>query len=271
MTRLGILRSDGVRNNTVWNESSVAPLFHWLGLLWSTVKDHVQRRDQFSTQPTDENQDFSTQQTNENQDERKSLRRLRNNLVYECTKFYDKIDFPSTVIQLQACSRQLRKIPDHAAGCPEFGRVLADMVVILSPLTPHLAAEMWRALQVEATETNVFEHPWPVVDAGYKPNVSLVINVNYEKRLFGFEAEDCEMPDEEVLDLVFREHAKTLRKMTRGAPVLRRSVERGAEGGVAVHVFTLEGGALEEHRQRLETNKWKPKRSRKKKRESANE
>ena len=60
---------------------------------------------------------------------------------------------------------------------PLMARAIRDLILILSPFSPHICEEMWEAL---GNDKSLYKHPWPLYkeEALQKEEVEIVVQIN---------------------------------------------------------------------------------------------
>ncbi|XP_068092433.1 leucine--tRNA ligase, mitochondrial [Hyperolius riggenbachi] len=101
----------------------------------------------------------------------------RNNTVSEVTSYFtEDIVFNAAISRLMALSNTLLysslRVVQHSR---EYENALASLIIMLSPMAPHLASELWKGMgQVEHKQctqynwnTDVLHQAWPTIDSEY--------------------------------------------------------------------------------------------------------
>ncbi|XP_014674177.1 PREDICTED: probable leucine--tRNA ligase, mitochondrial [Priapulus caudatus] len=98
--------------------------------------------------------------------------------------FRQSFNLAMVVSKLQGLTGDLRKADAEVVRCGvEYERALCALVIMLAPMAPHLASELWTGIASVASGSSaydwsvgVLEQPWPEVDMHH--NLNLVIKVN---------------------------------------------------------------------------------------------
>ncbi|XP_064641468.1 probable leucine--tRNA ligase, mitochondrial isoform X2 [Lineus longissimus] len=88
------------------------------------------------------------------------------------------------ISRLQSYSNYLMKLPDYVVQRSAlFEQALCDLVIMLSPMVPMFASELWAGLssiQSKSGDYNwdvcLLDQAWPKVDAGYHINMMVTVN-----------------------------------------------------------------------------------------------
>ncbi|MCB1356036.1 MAG: class I tRNA ligase family protein, partial [Maritimibacter sp.] len=115
--------------------------------------------------------------TGEGQDDDALLREMHKT-IDAVSKGIDGFLFNTSIARLYAFTNTLAKSPAGAAAKKQAMRVMAQL---MSPMTPHLAEEIWERLGGEGLVANA---PWPVADPAMlvDDSVTLPIQVNGKRR-----------------------------------------------------------------------------------------
>lgn len=127
---------------------------------------------------------------------RKKLKEMRNEFVKEITIYFDFQLKPGRASKsLQNYIKALRKyaLVEEVISTPEFERAIADLVIMFSPLTPHVSEELWSGIahynDYLKEDSNYlldkycFEQNWPTLDNEHKYRIDLFM-YNKKKSTF---------------------------------------------------------------------------------------
>ena len=139
------------------------------------------------------------------------LRRALHRTVHDVTMGIESFGFNVAIARLYAFTNVVAKAEAGAEAKREALRKLAQL---MSPMTPHLAEEIWEMLGGEGL---VAEAPWPMADPAYlaEDKVTLPIQVNGKRRSEITVAKD--LARDEIEKLVM-EDAAVRRALDGGAP-----------------------------------------------------
>ncbi|MGI9393375.1 MAG: leucine--tRNA ligase, partial [Boseongicola sp.] len=106
------------------------------------------------------------------------LRRAMHKTIHDVTMGVDSFGFNAAIAKLYAFTNVLAKSKASRPARREAVMVLAQL---MSPMTPHLAEEVW---EMQGGEGLVANAPWPVADEAYlvEDTVTLPIQVNGKRR-----------------------------------------------------------------------------------------
>jgi leucyl-tRNA synthetase len=111
-----------------------------------------------------------------------AIRRLTHNTIAAVTEHIENFGFNSAVARIRELTNALEKLSDEL---PSAGAVLREgleaVTLMLGPMVPHLAEEMWQQLGHDETLATV---PWPIADAelARDEQVTIAVQVNGKLR-----------------------------------------------------------------------------------------
>ena len=107
-----------------------------------------------------------------------ALLREMHKTIDAVTKGIDGFLFNTSIARLYAFTNTLAKSPAGAATKAQAMKVMAQL---MSPMTPHLAEEIWQCLGGDGLVANA---PWPVADPAMlvDDTITLAIQVNGKRR-----------------------------------------------------------------------------------------
>ncbi|SHH44157.1 leucine--tRNA ligase [Cognatishimia maritima] len=129
------------------------------------------------------------------------LLREMNKAIRDVTLGVESFGFNASIAKLYGFTNTLAKSKAGAAAKKEAAKVLAQL---MSPMTPHLAEDIWQMLGGEGL---IVDAPWPVADEAMliEANVTLPIQINGKRRAEISVPKD--MPKEEVEKLALAHEA----------------------------------------------------------------
>ncbi len=157
-----------------WSDAGVEGALRFLKRLWRTVYEHLQTNDEAQA-PVQQAALSPPQQA------------LRSKLHQTIQKVSDDMGRRYTFnTAIAACMELLNELGKFAADNDPHGRAvvreaLDAIVLMLSPIVPHITHELWQAL---GHTDSVLDAPWPSVDetALVRDTVTLVVQVNGKLR-----------------------------------------------------------------------------------------
>lgn len=177
MTRLLILADVAPFTHRNWDKSTFPGIINWQRRLWLTVQQFRQARAANLPKPPD----LDKQEA--------SLWDSRNFYTRHATFSYFVSHQLSTAIRkMQGLTNDLRRHSEGTmAHSGEFERALAVQVIMLAPMAPHFASELWAGMQsapgrIEKVKGEidwskpVLQQTWPVVDSSYFLSFECAVN-----------------------------------------------------------------------------------------------
>jgi len=156
-----------------WADAGVEGAYRFLKRLWRQVFVHLQNGNVnhdpalHATLPTE-------------------LKALRCQLHQTIAKVSDDLErrhtFNTAIAAVMELMNNLAKIPDgNAASRNLMQEALENIVLLLSPIVPHICHELWRELK---PGTELFDQPWPKADdaAMIQDEMMLIVQVNGKLR-----------------------------------------------------------------------------------------
>lgn len=177
-TRLLILADVAPTSHRNWNSNTFPGIINWQKRLWLTVQAFMKYRnnppDAIDKEKEEECEEYMFDS--------------RNFYIKGTTfNYYISQQLSVAVSKQQGLTNSIRKMPPYVfAKSLQFERALAAQIILLSPMAPHFASELWSGF-LEAPnrlnhsneiswEKSVLEQHWPEVDYGY--NLELLCQVN---------------------------------------------------------------------------------------------
>ncbi|HEY7779266.1 MAG TPA: leucine--tRNA ligase [Ktedonobacterales bacterium] len=152
-----------------WNNQGIEGVWRFLNRAWALVEDHIAARGK------EHSEDTAAELT---------VARLRHKIVKRVTDDYAALRFNTALAALMELTNGLNRARDEhpgVAATPAFADAAEALVVLLAPLAPHIAEELWHRL---GHTTSVHAEPWPTYDEALTRDalVTVVIQVNGKMR-----------------------------------------------------------------------------------------
>jgi len=156
-----------------WSDSGAEGANRFLRRLWKAVHDHVEKG------PVDE----SAREPSRLAEPHRALRRKLHETLRKVTDDMDRrFTFNTAVAAVMELMNELSTVQDGSdEGHVVAREVLDHVVLMLSPIVPHISHVLWREL---GHERAVVEEPWPAIDeaALARDELDLVVQVNGKLR-----------------------------------------------------------------------------------------
>ncbi|MDY6978974.1 MAG: leucine--tRNA ligase [Pseudomonadota bacterium] len=154
-----------------WSDAGVDGGYRFLKRLWARVQQHVEGGPAEAVDPDALG------------DKQKSLRRQVHETIAKCTDDMGRrFTFNTAIAAVMELMNALGKFEDDSpAGRAVVQEALETVVLLLSPIVPHITHVLWQALGHEGA---VIEQDWPQADesALVREEVELVVQVNGKLR-----------------------------------------------------------------------------------------
>lgn len=166
--RLFILFAAPPERDLDWTDTGVEGSFRFLNRVWRLVDSYVEQGTQ-STVPS------------LSDDAAKDLFRMTHYAIKKVTEdIGERYTFNTAISTIMELVNKLYAYPAQADR-GTYGFAIETLLVLLSPITPHITAELW---EMTGHSTSVHEQSWPVYDpqALVTDQVEIVIQINGKLR-----------------------------------------------------------------------------------------
>lgn len=170
-TRLFILSDTSPQSDLDWDEKSFKGPLAWQNRLWLTVSDFIRIRSKNLVKP---------EETPEFKQLDYFLFDSRNFYIKKITKTLEgTFNVATAISKMQGLTNSLRKTnEDIVAFSPNYERALAVQIIMLAPVTPFFASELWAGFTKAPNrvctageiswDVPLLEQKWPSLDKDYK-------------------------------------------------------------------------------------------------------
>lgn len=185
-TRLFMLADVAPMSHRHWSSGTFGGVLKWQRRIWLTLQKLLSLRQALAR--GDESPLGPPMDPKRFQQEENKLKDSRNYYVMGVTFHFAETQQLSVAIsKMQGLTNSLRRAPPWVmAQGLEFEKALAAQIVLLTPLAPHFACELWEAFvqapahvctgdlrandesKMERWGSNALNQPWPHVDADYQ-------------------------------------------------------------------------------------------------------
>ena len=159
-----------------WSDQGVAGAHRFLQRVWRLVTDN---QDKFRG-------DWAEHVSGDLDEEQRAIRRKTHQTIMAVTQDIEQMGLNTIVSGLMELTNELlpfaQKIQsDDVIACAVLSEAIQTLLVLLSPLAPHLADELWERLCLPAT---TYEQDWPQADEeiAAAEQITIVIQVNGKVR-----------------------------------------------------------------------------------------
>jgi leucyl-tRNA synthetase len=151
-----------------WNADNIQGVVRWLHRVWSVVADTTRSSVGSST---------AKDGTGETE-----LRRKVHQTIREVSKDLEAYEFNTVVSALMELTNELAEAKEKGmAGSSVYREAVESLLLLMAPVTPHLAEELWGRLR---KPYSIHQQPWPAFDPAIarEEEITLVIQVNGKVR-----------------------------------------------------------------------------------------
>uniref|UniRef100_A0A8D8CCV3 leucine--tRNA ligase n=1 Tax=Culex pipiens TaxID=7175 RepID=A0A8D8CCV3_CULPI len=196
--RLIMLADVAPTSHRNWSDATFPGILNWQKRIWMTMHDYHKLRSESSLSPPPDTPEFRAADL--------KLWDARNYFTAGATFNYRHSHQLSVGIsKMQGLTNAIRRAPPEVVTYgAHYERAIAAQIVMLAPMAPHFASELWQRfvalpgrINVNSEEIRwdrgVFEQRWPVVDEEYGLDLTFKVN--------GFECCVLKIPTRELNQL----------------------------------------------------------------------
>jgi len=170
--RLFMLSDSPPDRDLDWTDAGVEGAWRYVNRLWRLISE-----------PDFDRADIGTPRPDTVAGSALDVERLVHKTVSAVTDDLEKFHFNKAVARIRELSNAVEDMNGADDGAPWVLRFASETLSILvGPLMPHLAEEMWQAL---GHQTLVADTPWPVADAGMLVEDTITVAVQVNGKLRG--------------------------------------------------------------------------------------
>jgi leucyl-tRNA synthetase len=153
-----------------WSDHGVDSAGRWLRRLWKTVADFQSPGAVEALDPVNLS------------DAQRDLRRMTHEIIVKAADDYGRrLAFNTVIAAVMSLMNEIQRFTDNSPqGRAVVVEALSTVIIVMSPVTPHICHQLWRALRGEALE----DAEWPQVDASAlaRREVEVIIQINGKLR-----------------------------------------------------------------------------------------
>ncbi|KZC11763.1 putative leucine--tRNA ligase, mitochondrial [Dufourea novaeangliae] len=208
-TRLLILADVAPTSNRNWSDETIPGIINWQNRLWRIMKSFINCRNNISLEelqakPTDP----------KFEDDDAYMFDSRNYFLKTVTfNITGSQQLSVAISRMQGLTNSLHKVCSECMQkSREFERALAVQIIMLAPVAPHFASELWAAFcSIEhhlinesevKLDKDVMEQDWPDIDMDYRMVITLTVNNKLVKKIKVPRYKLDQLSAEDALDLV---------------------------------------------------------------------
>jgi len=116
-----------------------------------------------------------------NADAERRLRRAVHQAIRRASADFEKFEFNTIISGLMELTNALQEARPALAGGAAWDEALSTLLLMMAPVTPHVAEELWERL---GKPYSIHQQPWPAFDPDLakEDEITLVIQVNGKVR-----------------------------------------------------------------------------------------
>src|ERR1700682_1495068 len=158
--RFYVMQANPPTDTMLWSDESVEGSFKFLRRFWTMIHEHVSRGI-VARYPLP---GPLPRQREELTKERKDLRFKRHKTIEKVADDYGRrLQFNTAIAAVRELLNLYETVKDRSPVARAVAQeVLEDVVLLLSPVVPHIATALWSELR---PGTELIDQPWPAVDA----------------------------------------------------------------------------------------------------------
>ncbi|XP_013106187.2 leucine--tRNA ligase, mitochondrial [Stomoxys calcitrans] len=182
-TRLIVLADVAPTSHRNWSSATFPGILNWQKRLWLTVNEFCELR--------------SSSEENEKIDVNSQEFLAEDEKLFDARNFYVKgatFNFRHThqlsvgISKMQGLTNSLRRTPKHVMRYgKQYERALASQIIMLAPMAPHFASELWSKFASASNRINstspelqwhedVLSQRWPEIDQEYQLDLAIKVN-----------------------------------------------------------------------------------------------
>ncbi|MEM8504872.1 MAG: leucine--tRNA ligase [Cyanobacteria bacterium P01_D01_bin.1] len=171
--RMFILFKSPPEKDLEWDDADVEGQYRFLGRVWRAVTEFAQSDSAADLITASDQIDQATLTKAE-----KALRRATHTAIKEITEDIEgDYQFNTAVSELMKLSNAINDAKNKTT--PVFAEAICTLVKLIAPFAPHIADELWSALDSSASAGSVHQQSWPIVEpsALIADEITLVIQI----------------------------------------------------------------------------------------------
>ncbi len=145
-----------------WSSENIEGVVRWLHRVW-----HV-------AQP-------SSVVSRQSSEDARVLRRVTHQTIKKVTSDLEAYEFNTIIAALMTMTNGLYKLREAAEGSPEWNEAVDTLLLLMAPVTPHIAEELWAR---RGNPYSIHQQRWPAYDAAAAAEelITLVVQINGKVR-----------------------------------------------------------------------------------------
>ncbi|CAN5281190.1 leucine--tRNA ligase [soil metagenome] len=171
-----------------WNPSGMEGIHRWLGRVWGAAQP-TQRDVQRATAT-------GAEVLGSAEELERALRRATHTTIAAVTEDYEALHFNTAIAKLMELTNAIIRAREaRQAGSRAYADAVNTLIVLLAPLTPHIAEELWER---RGHPYSVHQQPWPEADPALAASDTIELPVQVDGNLRDRLVVTVDTPAEEV-------------------------------------------------------------------------
>ncbi len=173
-----------------WDSQGIEGVVRWVNRIWNLALDAPRG------------------EVKSGEAEERELRRAMHTAIKAVTEDMDAFSFNTTIARLMEYANALSKAKSVAWGSAVWNEAIANLLLLLAPITPHLAEELWAKL---GKPYSIHQQAWPTWDEAMlaADTVEIPVQVNGKVRgrvVVPATADEAAIKDAALADEAIRRH-----------------------------------------------------------------
>ena len=165
-----------------WSTNNIQGVVRWLNRVWaiaakspkSSKTPEVERRGQKPNPKEAEERDPAA-------GSEQDLRRITHQTIKRVSEDFEKFEFNTIISALMEFTNALYKYRETQAGTPAWDEAIKTLLLLMAPVTPHIAEELWTR---RGQPYSIHQQAWPQWDPAIAAEemITIVVQVNGKVR-----------------------------------------------------------------------------------------
>jgi leucyl-tRNA synthetase len=203
--------------DAAWDPRAIGGVYRFLTRIWNLVQEFIENGNAIASEAKQSGGDCHSELVSESQilnqvqddnnktidchddksprNDNTNLLRIINKTIKKVTEDLGRSSFNTAVASMMECANELYKIKDNSGISTQWKNALGDLMKLLAPFAPHLAAELFEQLGFSET---IEESGWPTWDEKYLKSDTVTIAVQVNGKLRGKITVAIDTTEEEI-------------------------------------------------------------------------
>jgi leucyl-tRNA synthetase len=147
-----------------WSSQGIEGTVRWLHRVWTLVRESAESK-----------------KAKPDETAARSLRRVTHQTIRRVSDDFENFEFNTIVSALMEMTNAMQASRVALAGTPAWEEAVTTLLLLMAPVTPHIAEELWAGL---GKPYSIHQQPWPVHDPhlARAEEITLVVQINGKVR-----------------------------------------------------------------------------------------